>query len=103
MIPSSLTLVVGFVTFAMSAFNYFLQMPERLVLSVKFLLMGGSATLMVIVVGLDVAAAYDTLLSWILFLAIVAWCVGTVLNLRATLAMVRAKSREEAAQMARRL
>jgi hypothetical protein len=97
-VPTSLIELILVITFFLGSYSYFFVRPQRLVLSYKFLMMGGPAALMVFTLGLQVVDVQVAWLSWVLLVAAILWSAMGFHNLRASLAVANETARKETEQ-----
>jgi 4-amino-4-deoxy-L-arabinose transferase-like glycosyltransferase len=95
MVPTSLIIPILLVAFITSSWCYFFRNPEKRVMSVYFLMMGGSVGLILLTLGLEIFALNPAWLSWLLLLSSIVWVIASVRLLRQVVAEGRAKAREE--------
>jgi type IV secretory pathway TrbD component len=93
MVPTSLIITVLLVAFLIAWFAYFMQIPERLILSRKFLLMGGPAAVMLFTVILAIIDVQVVWLSWVLLGTAILWLAASIPQFRSSLAASRARER----------
>jgi hypothetical protein len=95
MVPSSVIAVIAFASFIVSSWGYFMRIPKRLIFSLKFLYMGGSAAMLLAVVFLGVFEVQRVWASWVLLLLAIACCAATVRDLIATAALAQQQAQAE--------
>ena len=99
-VPNSLIFVVLLVAFGTGWFNYFVFLPKRAVINVKFLIMVGPAAIMIVTVVLAVVDVHAAWLSYLL-LALAIACLGIAIpRARRSMEEARARDREIAERRA---
>jgi len=93
MVPNSLILVVLLVACGVSYLSYFLFIPKRVIMSVKFLMMGGAVGLMIFTVVLAIIDVQIVWLSWVLLATAILWLAASIPQFRNSLAESRARER----------